>query len=308
MHDARAFERRKERAELLPFLLAADKEHRLPVQPRDCFQAGIDVGRLGIVDVDNAVFFEHLFEAVRDSLEGRERRSDRLVPHAHELCRGNGGKGVCKVVLPAHRKIVRREHLLPLETEVIVLQICAFDALFHGKPHGLRLGVLGKRTHDRVVAVEDGVLALRAVFEQFALQIDVVFHVVVAVEVVFRDIEDDGDVRAQGGERLLLKGGDFDGGNAAAFEFLRRRSEREPAVPTGETLLARRAEDAFEHGDGGRLAVGARDGDGGAGKRQCAQLHLPRHPLPVGAEKARERVIDGDPGAQNEDVALFGAL
>ena len=160
MHDARAFERRKERAELLPLVFSADKEHRLPVQPRDRFQAGIDIGRLGIVDVDNAILFEHLFEAVRDSLEGRERRSDRIVPHAHELCCGNGGKGVCEVVLPSHRKIVRREHLLPLETEVIVLQICAFDALFHGKPHGLRLGVLGERTHDRVVAVEDGVLAL----------------------------------------------------------------------------------------------------------------------------------------------------
>ena len=129
-----------------------------------------------------------------------------------------------------------------------------------------------------------------------------------AVEVVFRDVEDDGDVRAQGGKRLQLKGGDFDGGNAAAFEFLRRRSEREPAVPAGETFLARRAEDAFEHGDGGRLAVGARNGDGGARKRQSAQLHLPRHPLPVGAEKACERMIDGDPGAQDEDVTLLGAL
>ena len=111
---------------------------------------------------------------------------------------------------------------------------------------------------------------------------------------ILGDVEDDGNVRAQGGERLQLKGGDFDEGGSILREIPHGRTQGKPDVPAGEAPPPRRPKDGLEHGDGGRLAVGPRHGDGRTAQGERPQLHLPHHALFLTAEEERERMIDGD--------------
>ena len=70
-------------------------------------------------------------------------------------------------------------------------------------------GVGGVRNADRVVGIEDGVIAGTLGFEQAALGGGVVLEGVVAVQVILRDVERERDVRAKFDDGLELEAGEF---------------------------------------------------------------------------------------------------
>ena len=128
-----------------------------------------------------------------------------------------------------------------------------------------------------------------------------------AVEVIFRDIEHDRDVRAERRERFQLKGRDFGNRQAVLAEFFQAGGERLSDIPARDGVFSRGAENMFEQGDHRRFAVRSRDRDERTAESARTEFRLSDHRLSHALEGNGQRVIDGDPRAQYKHVAFFAA-
>ena len=70
---------------------------------------------------------------------------------------------------------------LAAEEKAAVFYVCAVYPFFTGKPYDFRARFFGKTAHDGVVVIEHGVFRFLLIFQKAAFQIDVIFHVVMAV-------------------------------------------------------------------------------------------------------------------------------
>ena len=62
-----------------------------------------------------------------------------------------------------------------------------------------------KGTHDFVICIEYGKFTLRTIFENAGFEIDVVFHRVMPIEMIFGDVQNNGNMRTERGKRLKLE-------------------------------------------------------------------------------------------------------
>ena len=124
-----------------------------------------------------------------------------------------------------------------------------------------------------VVHVEDQGIAgaLRTI--DVLLGVHVFRHVPVPVQVVGGQVGDDGDVGAQG-EVHELEGAELHHGEVRRVHLLRQGQEGGADVAAQPDLPARLLQQPGDQGGGGRLAVGAGDGDDGAGAHPEEGLHL----------------------------------
>ena len=113
-------------------------------------------------------------------------------------------------------------------------------------------------------------------------------------------------MRAQGGERFELEGGDLRHGDAPG-KFFKTGGDGRSHVPAHDGVQPRRLQNVPDEGDGSRLAVRSRDGDDGTGEFARAQLRLADDRLPRLFEGDGQRMVDGDAGAQDEHVAPLDA-
>ena len=155
--------------------------------------------------------------------------------------------------------------------------------------------------------VEHDVFALRTVFHQPLFEVDIILHCIVAVEVIFGDIEKDGDVRAERGERLQLEGGDLRNGDPVLAQFFEAIEHGSPDVAARHGALMTAIEDMFDHGDGSRLAVSSRHGNDRTAHLARRKFRLPDDRLPLFAKEDGQRLVDGNARAQDKHVAFVCA-
>ncbi len=178
----------------------------------------IHVGGLGIVDIQHVADAQNGLQPVFDGLEGRQGLPDHIVADARRLgCQGRR-HGVVNIVPSAECKLLQVQvafFLLVAHHHLLVLDKGAFFQL-----HAF---LLGEREHfgldDDLVQVVDGDCVVRikneAVFlaevagdAEFGLH--VVFHlVVVTVQVVGRNVGDDGDIGPEIIAVVQLEAADF---------------------------------------------------------------------------------------------------
>ena len=115
-----------------------------------------------------------------------------------------------------------------------------------------------------------------------------------AVEMIFGDVGDDRDVRADARERFQLKARNLHDRDVVVPQSVHARREGQTDVSTGNAADARRPQDLVDHGHGGRLSVGARDRDESRAQEQAPQFRFPDDALARLAEGDGQLVVDGD--------------
>ena len=177
---------------------------------------GVDVGGLGVVDVHHAADAEHGLEPVLDRREGLQAGADDLVADARGLGGQGGGHGVVDVVLAAECQVLQEDLglvALVADDDAVVAQEGALGNLFllgEGEHLGLDDDLAELLDRDGVVGVEDEAVLGAEVACDAELGLGVFLEaVVVTVQVVRRDVGDDGDVRTEVIGVVQLETADF---------------------------------------------------------------------------------------------------
>jgi hypothetical protein len=223
------------------------------------------------------VLADHL-QAMRHALEGAHRR-----PHRGPLDPGRvGGRArrqdVGQVVPTAQRNLARRQQRLAQEHELLAGQVGALDGPLQREPKHASTRLVALRPG--VVGVEDCPVRRRLVVEDLALGRPVLLHGWVAVQVVRRDVCDQGNVRAPA-QRLELKAGKLHHHPARRAHLLELAQQRPPDVAAHEHVAPGGAEDlAFQSGGG---ALAGRAGDAQDRRRAQGEEQLDQAAQPDAA-------------------------
>jgi len=128
------------------------------------------------------------------------------------------------------------------------------------EPEHLRLQSGGKRVADLVVGVENGEVLGRLILEDTFLRRDVILHRTVTVEMIGRDVQNCGNMRAERLNRLQLKAGNLQH-HPGICRGLFNKSDRWRADVSAHQRLASAGGDDLS-GERRRSGLSIRAGDG----------------------------------------------
>ena len=202
MDGAAAADAGKQLIVVVALVLAAQKQHRVFFHTGKGGERRLDVGALGVVDEGDAVLFPHRLDAVVHPAHGGEGAGDDFAFHPHQPRGAHGGEGVFHVVRPVQGEVCNFRHTLAAVIDAAALHIGAFHLFGEGEPAHGAAGCRRHIRHGGVVVIEHGELALAHVLQNFRFEEYVIFHGIMAVEVVFGDIGDDRHMRADRREGL----------------------------------------------------------------------------------------------------------
>ena len=84
---------------VVPLVLASHDEHGRAFHGLQCHTACVDVGRLGVIDIEDTVFLCHSLKSVLHTGECPETLSDELLVHSRLSCGIVCGESIALVVL-----------------------------------------------------------------------------------------------------------------------------------------------------------------------------------------------------------------
>ena len=277
----------------------------------------VDIGGLGVVDVEHVFDAQDRLQAVLDGLEGSEGLADDLVVDVHRL----GGEGCCHrvvdVVASAEGEFLEIDLGLvfpDLEDDLVVTEECSFGEfllLGEGELLAAKDNVVKVADGDFIVVVEDEAVVLGEVLGDLELRPDIVLEiVVVTVEVVWGDVGDDGDVRLEVVDVVELETADFQdiivvllGRDLICVGLPYIAAEADVEAGVGEEVIYK--------GSGRGLAVGAGDADLFRAVVTRGELDLGNYMLSGGAQflykggRLRDaRALDDLVGTEDEILAV----
>ena len=174
--------------------------------------------------------------------------------------------------------------------------------VFEGEPVDLGPGATGGSGGADIVGVENAVVVLVLRCKDALFGEGVVFEGAVAVEVVGRDVEDDGD----GGVELLsgfkLEAGDFEDGPGGVGAFVDEGDDGDADVAADEGGEAGLLEDFAEQRRGGGFAVGAGDGEDFAFEEAGGEFEFADDGQAEVAGLRKLGRVEWDAGADDDEV------
>ena len=184
---------------VITFVLAAEDEDGRCGHGLEGIPAGVDIGRFGVVDETDAADGSDILESVLDALEGFERLADDVFANTDDV-RGNRRRhGVQDVMATLERQFVfaDRQRVGTRETigieggtEVETLQLAVDDGVFRPVDEGIIGGLVAGDAE---------------------LGVDIVLELkVIAVQMIRRDIQQDGDVGLEVIHVIELERGELD--------------------------------------------------------------------------------------------------
>jgi hypothetical protein len=274
---------------------------RRPREARERDQRGVDVRRLRVVDVEDAVDRRDLLEAVLDAREGPQRVADGVDLDPAGQRDGRRRHRVEAVVRAAQRELLDRQQRLvgPPQRSRPLADLDARPDPEADPPRAAPevLDVQARRG-DR-----DVVVAL--VGEDPQLRRPVGRERPVAVEVVGLEVEQDG---ALGGEEdgvLELEGRDLAHDDGLGRERVDERAERRPDVPGDGHRPPGLAVDVPDQLGRRRLAVRARHGDELVRDEPPGELDLPEDRDPARPGLRDDRRLGRDPGRLDDGAGVL---
>ena len=251
---------------------------------------------------------------MRDVDEVRQRATEHLFTDAEPQSGDGGSHSVLQVVRPLEGKLIQREgEVVPLEVDAHRTLV----ALVRRRAY-LRVGQEGQALHrhrlvrhhiagDELVLapVDEGIVAGLILQDAHLGQGVLLEVVVVAVEVVGRDVHQEGDVHAELVHIVQLEAAELDDevvGLLVGHDLTGEAEAHVTRQPHGEPCLG---EDVVQPHRGGRLAIAPRDTDDLRPRAQVAtrQLDLRDHRDACSAYGLHDRRLLGDPGALDDLVS-----
>ncbi len=192
-------------------------------------------------------------------MEGADGSRDGLAGNAGAGGRDGGRKHVFDIVPAADRDLAGLHQQLAVENQFVAAEHSPglhFPAA--AEPLGRGSGACGVGYADGIVGVEHGVIAGALGLEEPALGGGVVFESVVAVQVILRDVQRQGNVRAKFGDGLQLEAGEFQHVPPIVGRRIDHGGDRNADVAAHLHGDAGLAQDVPDQAGGGGLAVGTR--------------------------------------------------
>ncbi len=229
-----------------------------------------------------------------------------LAVAAHEERGSHGRHDVVEVVhaLQPEPFGAEAEHLAVVGEgdEAVAVADPFFELVEAAHREELRFQFPGACRDQRVIDVQDGVVVGTLVLEDAELRVDVLLEAVVAIQVVFGQVQKDGDVRPEALDPLELEGGEFDHDALHLGAAHGELDEWIADVPADEGVEAASLEDlAGQRGRGG-LAVGPGDGDHRGLDEPGGELHLGDHAAPLRPCHLERLDVHRDAGGDDDQV------
>ncbi len=185
----------------------------------------------------------------------------------------------------------------------------ALDFLLAAEPVHLRAGLAGQTGASGIVSVQDRVILRRLVLEDPRLGQHVGVEAVVAVEMVGRDVEDDGDFGMEALDALELEAGDLQHVVGVRGRIRNQRDGGRADVAAHQHLVSAHADDFAGQRRGGGLAVGAGDGEDVSLEKPRRQLDFADDGNALRARLLQLRHVAGHARADHDQVLVAeGAL
>ena len=199
------------------FVLAAEDEMDAAGKRSERLHGGVHIGRFRIVVVGDAGNVSNKLETMLDRVEDLDCLGDGFLRNTGELCRADGGQHILDIVVALQRNAAHRHNwfetglLIGAEGDVAIEQRCALaNDLAAAEPVDLRLRTARRLLHARVVSIEYQVVFTRLRGEDALLCERIVFEGAVAIEMVGRDVQDDGDLWTEELDCLQLEAGNLE--------------------------------------------------------------------------------------------------
>ena len=179
---------------------ATENEHCRFTHALESIPAGVDVGGLRVVDELHPSDLPRLLETMLHTGKTAESLTDELIADSGDVGRDTSRERVVEVVLATKSQFLQLhiERRGLLDDILLLLSVGDDVALMEfGEGEELRLDVvfLELSLDDGVVVPEDEGIVLSEVLRDAHLGVDIVLHLeVVAVEVVRRDVHENGNV------------------------------------------------------------------------------------------------------------------
>ena len=177
-----------QRREILAFAISPQDHHHLASHPEQRRFGRAHVGALGVVVIAYAVDVRHPFNPVRQSTEMTQALQGLRFRHADGGGEAEGSQRVCDIVQAGNRHLAERHQLPRVLTQFALAQakmrFCHRTVDAKGHDRSIRPG---HGQHPRIFPVKDLDPAAR---EYSRLGRRIGFHVRIAVQVIFTDIED----------------------------------------------------------------------------------------------------------------------
>ncbi len=261
----------------------------------------VDVRRLRVVDVQDAVLPDDLLQAVLHSSERPQRGTHGVGVHAPRERRGGRRHRVLAVVRPAQRQLVDAQQRLvvPPQLPGAVGELRA-RARAEADPPRAAPEVLdaepGRGDRDVVVAL---------IGEDPELRGPVGLECPMAIEVVGLEVEQDGALGGEQDRVLELEGRDLAHDDGLGRERVDVGAERRPDVPGDGHRPPGLAVDVADQLGRRRLAVRARHGDELVRDEAPGELDLPEDRDPARAGLGEHRRLGRDAGRLHDGPGVL---
>ena len=183
-------------------VVSAEDDDRRLAHGLDRLDCRVDVRSLAVVDVFDAVKLPHRLDPVLDAAESLQAVADYRNRHIHGRRGAHGAQCVLQVVGTGNKDLIRGADALlaPVHAQddlPVPDKGSFFYFLFPAEEEHLAPDLFAQAVQSGVVRVEDRVILRRLVFEHAHLQRRIDLHRAVAVQVVLRDVRDQGHMRVE---------------------------------------------------------------------------------------------------------------
>ena len=235
--------------------------------------------------------------------------ADHRRRHAHKAGHGRGGQRVLQIMRAGDEDLVRvadgAARAVPLPHDFsAVHKRAVLHRLRAAEKRHLALELARHLEKNRVVHVQNGIVALGLVFKEALLEADVLRHGAMAVEMVLGDVEQRRHAGMECFDALQLETGHLDHHHVVLFALHGHRGERIADIARHMGDAARVFKDFAKQSGGGGLAVGAGNGHHLALKQRPGQFQLAHHGDAFFLCGQHHRRVDGYAGADDQTVRL----
>ena len=257
-------------------------------------RGGGDIGRLGVVDEADPAALGDQLEPVRNAGEAAQPLADGVTVDPHRERRSGGRHRVLGVVLAEEAELGDRQQGLAV-VEDRALGEGDFAVGGGTAAEGDAAGAAAEVGPDQlgIVGVVDGDVVVALVGEDPELGGEVGLEIAVAVEVVRRQVEEDGALGREEAGVLELEARGLADDRRLRVAPPDQARQRRADVAGDRDRLAGRPPDVPEQLDRGRLAVGAGDREEAIRQLPPRQLELPGHLDPPLQRRRDHRRLPG---------------
>ena len=269
------------------------------------------VGALGVVVPDDAAELPDLLQPMGQTGEVSQGLGEAAGIGPHRSRQKARRHGVLEVVGPGEAQVSLLEELhlgttgSRLDDAIVQEPTTVLDR--GGPREESAAGFQVQTGNDRIVGIENRLIARLLALEDPTLGREVAGQVAVPVQVIARQIEQGGGPRSEAVHRLELEARHL-GHEDPSFGAVHAGRQGPADVAADLDLHAGRLEQRAGHCRRRALAVAAGDADHGAVGRREAQLHLGDDHGALSPRPPQERRVDGDPRAHHDPVHFDRSL